>query len=209
MNRQAWYDATVRGGVGGGARAKYKSSYMKRGFTASRGPHHLQAPHPRDPGRQHRRHPRRRLLRRRRQQTRTREDDIHSTTRLGPQAPVSELLAEPQGRCRPSASGCATSTPTSTQAPMPIQRIKEHLGTTHQYEGCYINYPTPTCSPTPSGPSFITVKANFTHSFRRSNSVTIPTTSSITPCLFGPRRYNRLKRTRFHVFAGRFSSELS
>jgi hypothetical protein len=33
MNRQSWYDATVRGGVGGGARAKYKSSYMKRGFT--------------------------------------------------------------------------------------------------------------------------------------------------------------------------------
>jgi len=33
MNKQAWYDATVRGGVGGGARAKYKSSYMKKGFT--------------------------------------------------------------------------------------------------------------------------------------------------------------------------------
>jgi len=33
MHRQSWYDATVHGGVGGGARAKYKSSYMKRGFT--------------------------------------------------------------------------------------------------------------------------------------------------------------------------------
>lgn len=33
MNRQSWYEATVRGGVGGGARAKYKSCYMKRGFT--------------------------------------------------------------------------------------------------------------------------------------------------------------------------------
>lgn len=33
FNRQSWYDATIRGGVGGGARAKYKSSYMKRGFT--------------------------------------------------------------------------------------------------------------------------------------------------------------------------------
>ena len=33
MNRASWYDATVRGGFGGGVRAKYKSSYMKRGFT--------------------------------------------------------------------------------------------------------------------------------------------------------------------------------
>lgn len=35
MNRQSWYDVTVRGGVGGGSRAKYKSSYMKRNFTAA------------------------------------------------------------------------------------------------------------------------------------------------------------------------------
>jgi len=33
MNRQSWYSATVRGGVGGGTRAKYKSCYMKRTFT--------------------------------------------------------------------------------------------------------------------------------------------------------------------------------
>jgi FAD/FMN-containing dehydrogenase len=33
LNHSSWYDATVRGGVGGGARAKYKSTYMKRGFT--------------------------------------------------------------------------------------------------------------------------------------------------------------------------------
>ncbi|MBS1822747.1 MAG: FAD-binding oxidoreductase [Acidobacteria bacterium] len=34
MNRQPWFDATVRGGFGGGTRAKYKSSYMKRTFTS-------------------------------------------------------------------------------------------------------------------------------------------------------------------------------
>ncbi len=32
-NRDSWFDVTVRGGVGGGIRAKYKSTYMKRGFT--------------------------------------------------------------------------------------------------------------------------------------------------------------------------------
>ncbi len=34
MRRSNWYDATVRGGTGGGARAKYKSCYMKRTFTS-------------------------------------------------------------------------------------------------------------------------------------------------------------------------------
>ncbi|MDE1178321.1 MAG: FAD-binding protein [Edaphobacter sp.] len=35
MIRQRWFDATVRGGVGGGARAKYKSCYMKKSFTSA------------------------------------------------------------------------------------------------------------------------------------------------------------------------------
>lgn len=35
MHRASWYDVTVRGGVGGGARAKYKSAYMKRTFTSA------------------------------------------------------------------------------------------------------------------------------------------------------------------------------
>ena len=35
MNRQSWFDATVHGGVGGGVRAKYKSCYMKRGFSSA------------------------------------------------------------------------------------------------------------------------------------------------------------------------------
>lgn len=33
VNRQSWYSATVRGGGGGGIRAKYKSCYMKQNFT--------------------------------------------------------------------------------------------------------------------------------------------------------------------------------
>lgn len=33
MHKQSWYSATVRGGVGGGARAKYKSCYMKQTFS--------------------------------------------------------------------------------------------------------------------------------------------------------------------------------
>lgn len=35
MNRQRWFEATVRGGVGGGSRAKYKSCYMKKNFTSA------------------------------------------------------------------------------------------------------------------------------------------------------------------------------
>jgi hypothetical protein len=35
MNRTSWYEVTVHGGVGGGIRAKYKSSYMKRTFTSA------------------------------------------------------------------------------------------------------------------------------------------------------------------------------
>ncbi len=33
INRESWFDVTVKGGVGGSTRAKYKSTYMKRGFT--------------------------------------------------------------------------------------------------------------------------------------------------------------------------------
>ena len=35
IDRASWYDVTVHGGVGGGTRAKYKSSYMKRTFTSA------------------------------------------------------------------------------------------------------------------------------------------------------------------------------
>lgn len=35
MSLGSWYEATVRGGVGGGTRAKYKSCYMKRTFTSA------------------------------------------------------------------------------------------------------------------------------------------------------------------------------
>jgi hypothetical protein len=35
MNIVSWFEATVRGGVGGGTRAKYKSCYMKRNFTSA------------------------------------------------------------------------------------------------------------------------------------------------------------------------------
>lgn len=33
LRNERWFDATVRGGVGGGSRAKYKSCYMKKNFT--------------------------------------------------------------------------------------------------------------------------------------------------------------------------------
>ncbi len=35
MSLSSWYDANVRGGIGGGARAKYKSCYMKKNFTSA------------------------------------------------------------------------------------------------------------------------------------------------------------------------------
>lgn len=159
---------------------KYKSTYMKRGFTRDKAGliyKHLTLETTEDVGG---------ILAVDSygcavQPARVRRPHLHPAARLRPQAPIPEILEEAlQNEAHLKWMGVFYTDLYSGPA---------HKGTSYhnqQYEGCYINYPMPICSRIHSGLSSITETRDSIRSSRGSSASTTRTTSFTVPCRCAP-----------------------
>ncbi len=164
MQRRHWLDATVgRGGGGGGGtqRAKYKSSYMKRNFTADEARIFYKHLHRTIPGADLRGS----LVAVDSYGGAANHSRFAKETALWQRSSIMKLQFQSYWmRKEDDAARLQWMRDFFTEAYAPPRVDAAHAGTPYlgdHYEGCYMNYPTWTCWRTSSGPSSSTATVIF------------------------------------------------